>query len=318
MPEHVVQVDRLRKVYPGPVCAVDDVSFTVEAGEILGLLGPNGAGKTTTIKILCGLLTPTAGAASVCGFCCRNQSDQVRRRIGYMAQRFSLYGDLTVSENLAYFSGLYGLRGRARCERIAELIGQLELAEIADRRAEHLSGGMRQRLALGCAVVHRPTVVFLDEPTAGVDPVHRSRIWELLYEVASGGVTLIVTTHYMDEAERCRRVGLMSAGRMPALDSPRKLKESLPGRVWRVESPRLMETERALASAAGVQLYGNSVRFLSGWGEQTAARIGELLNRAGVGEFDAAPVEATLEDVFLHYTSDGNGRGSTAQTGKPA
>jgi ABC-2 type transport system ATP-binding protein len=309
MADFIVQVEHLGKVYPGPVRAVDDISFSVEAGEILGLLGPNGAGKTTTIKVLCGLLRPTAGRAFVCGHCCREESEQVRRNIGYMAQRFSLYGDLTAAENLSYFAGLYGLAGDERRTRVAEIIDRLELAAFADRRAEHMSGGMRQRLALGCAIVHRPRVVFLDEPTAGVDPVHRSRIWELLYTIADGGVTLIVTTHYMDEAERCRRVGLMSEGRMPALDTPRKLKESLPGSVWRVDSSRLMEAERALAGSAKVQLYGNSVRFLSTWGQGTADRVRSMMSAAGIAEYDAAPVEPTLEDVFLHYTSSGNGHG---------
>jgi ABC-2 type transport system ATP-binding protein len=211
----------------GNFTAVDDVSLTVSRGEIFGFLGPNGAGKSTTIRILCGLLSPTSGSATVNGFDVASDPESVKRSIGYMSQRFSLYDDLTVEENIDFFSGIYGVAPERLQER-KEFA--LRMAQIEDRRSELtrlLSGGYKQRLALGCAILHEPPVVFLDEPTSGVDPIARRGFWEFIAQMAAAGKTVFVTTHYMDEAEYCHRVSLMYDGRMVALGSPAALKDSL-------------------------------------------------------------------------------------------
>jgi ABC-2 type transport system ATP-binding protein len=215
----VIRTERLRKVF-GDRVAVDDLDLTVGRGEIFGLLGPNGSGKTTTIRMLCGLMAPTSGTARVVGFDVTAAPEQVRRRIGYMSQRFGLYDDLTVLENLRFYSGLYGLAGAAQRERIAELAEELGLGERLDQLTGTLSGGWKQRVALACATAHRPDLVFLDEPTAGVDPASRRTFWELIGRYAATGVTALVTTHYMDEAARCGRLAFLSRGHLIALGTP--------------------------------------------------------------------------------------------------
>jgi ABC-2 type transport system ATP-binding protein len=210
----------------GDFVAVDNVSLDVAPGEIFGFLGPNGAGKSTTIRILCGLLAPTSGAASVGGFDVASQPEDVRQNIGYMSQKFSLYNDLTVEENIEFFGGVYGVSGLKLPERRDYV---LKMAGIEDRRASKtadLPGGLKQRLALGCAILHEPPILFLDEPTSGVDPVARRSFWDLIYELSAAGHTIFVTTHYMDEAEYCHRIALMYAGRVIALGSPDELKVS--------------------------------------------------------------------------------------------
>ncbi|MBD3235919.1 MAG: ATP-binding cassette domain-containing protein [Candidatus Eisenbacteria bacterium] len=208
----------------GSFTAVDRVSFRVATGEIFGFLGSNGAGKTTTIRMLCGLLTPTSGRAQVAGFDVATQSDAVRQRIGYMSQLFSLYPDLTVTENLRFFGGAYDLHGRPLQEAAARILARLDLEALRHRRAADLPLGWKQRLALGCAMLHEPPILFLDEPTAGVDPISRRRFWDQIYAAADGGTTVFVTTHYMDEAEYCHRLSIMTAGRIVALGSPSDLK----------------------------------------------------------------------------------------------
>jgi ABC-2 type transport system ATP-binding protein len=296
-----ILLKNLRKVYPGPVVAVEDLSFAVGRGEILGFLGSNGAGKTTTLKMLCGLLTPSAGTATVAGYDVVREPKRVRSAVGYMAQGFGLYPDLTVRENLDYFAGLYGITGAARRTRVSLLVDRLALAAYVDRRGGHLSGGTARRLSLAAALLHDPPVLFLDEPTAGVDPVQRSELWGLLYEIAEGGKTLVVTTHYMDEADRCRRVALMSAGRMPALGTPAELKRTLPP-VWRVQAADLIAAERALAGHAVCRAYGDSVRAVGRCGEDSPARLEAALTDRGVTGCRVSAVEPTLEDVFLHHT----------------
>ena len=209
----------------GEFTAVDAVSFSVPVGEIFGFLGANGAGKTTVIRMLCGLISPTEGEGHVAGFDIRREAESIRRVIGYMSQRFSLYEDLSVRENLSFFGGVYGLDRSALRRRIAELIVTLDLSEVEKRTTRELPLGFKQRLALGCAVAHRPRILFLDEPTGGVDPVARRRFWDLIYGLAEQGTTIFVTTHYMDEAEYCRRVSIMYQGRIVALDTPRALKD---------------------------------------------------------------------------------------------
>ncbi|HEU4699181.1 MAG TPA: ABC transporter ATP-binding protein [Gemmatimonadales bacterium] len=204
----------------GALVAVDDLTLTVPRGEIFGLLGPNGSGKTTTIRMLCGLLAPTSGDATVVGFDVRTAPERIRRRIGYMSQRFGLYDDLTVRENLRFYAELYGLRGAALRDAVAAQLAAFDLAPRAPQLAGTLSGGWKQRLALACATTHRPDLVFLDEPTAGVDPASRRRFWARIGDYAAAGMTVVVTTHYMDEAARCTRLAFMSRGRLIAAGRP--------------------------------------------------------------------------------------------------
>ncbi len=206
----------LRKVF-GSLVAVEGLDLAVRRGEVFGLLGPNGSGKTTTIRMLCGLVTPTAGDATVVGLDVRTDSEQIRRRIGYMSQRYGLYDDLTVAENLRFYAAVYGLHGAELAERCAETLASQGLAERASQLAGTLSGGWKQRLSLACAIAHRPHMLFLDEPTAGVDPASRRLLWRWFYELADAGTTILVTTHYMDEAERCQRLAFLSRGRLIGL-----------------------------------------------------------------------------------------------------
>ena len=211
-----VQVRGLRKVF-GALVAVEGLDLEIHRGEVFGLLGPNGSGKTTTIRMLCGLLEPTSGSGSVVGLDLLTESDAIRRNIGYMSQKFGLYEDLTVAENLRFYASVYGLRGKAREERSRELLDTLHLTPRRDQLAGTLSGGWKQRLALACATAHRPSLLFLDEPTAGVDPAARRHFWQIIYELAAAGTTILVTTHYMDEAERCQRLAFLSRGHLIGL-----------------------------------------------------------------------------------------------------
>jgi ABC-2 type transport system ATP-binding protein len=211
-----VVADGLTKRF-GPITAVDGVSFQIPRGEVFGVLGPNGSGKTTTIRMLCGLLEPSGGSAQVAGFDVHADPEEVRRRIGYMSQQFGLYDDLTIAENLDFYSSLYGLGGARKAERARELIEYLELDERINQLVGTLSGGWKQRVALACAIAHKPAVLFLDEPTAGVDPAARRRFWEIIYALAQSGTTIVVTTHYMDEATRCQRLAFLSRGHLIAL-----------------------------------------------------------------------------------------------------
>jgi ABC-2 type transport system ATP-binding protein len=206
----------LRKTF-GPLVAVDGLDLTVRRGEVFGLLGPNGSGKTTTIRMLCGLMPPSGGTATVIGLDVGRDAERIRRGIGYMSQRFGLYDDLTVAENLRFYASIYGLHGAARRERMRELVDELDLGGRADQLAGTLSGGWKQRLALACATAHRPAMLFLDEPTAGVDPASRRLFWQKIYGLAERGTTILVTTHYMDEAERCERLAFLSRGRLIAV-----------------------------------------------------------------------------------------------------
>src|SRR5688500_6886483 len=209
----------LRKMF-GTFVAVDGLDLTIPRGEVFGLLGANGSGKTTTIRMLTGLLTPTAGTATVVGFDISRDQESIREAIGYMSQRFGLYDDLTVVENLRFYATIYGLRGSARERRMAELLDELDLTPRATQLAGTLSGGWKQKLALACATAHHPAMLFLDEPTAGVDPAARRRFWEIIYALAARGTTILVTTHYMDEAARCQRLGFLSRGHLIALGTP--------------------------------------------------------------------------------------------------
>lgn len=214
-----VRINALRKAF-GSLIAVQGLTLSIASGEVFGLLGPNGSGKTTTIRMLCGLIAPTSGDATVAGFDVVRESEKIRRVIGYMSQKYGLYDDLTVWENLRFYSTVYGLRGAERDARIDALMGELGLDKRRDQMAGTLSGGWKQKLALACATAHQPQVLFLDEPTAGVDPAARRTLWDMIYALAQGGTTIIVTTHYMDEAERCQRVAFMSRGHLIAVGAP--------------------------------------------------------------------------------------------------
>jgi ABC-2 type transport system ATP-binding protein len=223
--EHVITTDHLTKTY-GAFTAVDAITFEVAQGEIFGFLGANGAGKTTALKMLTGLIMPTSGQASVAGFDVRRRPEQVKRRIGYMSQKFSLYEDLTVRENIRFYGGIYGLKRADIKTKTAGLIEKLELGEHVDQLVAGLPLGWRQKLAFSVALLHEPKIVFLDEPTSGVDPLTRRQFWDLIYEAAHKGVTLMVTTHYMDEAEYCDRISMMVDGKIQALDTPRNMKKN--------------------------------------------------------------------------------------------
>jgi len=240
---YAVVVENLEKRF-GSFVAVDRVSFQVRRGEVFGFLGPNGAGKSTTIRMLCGILTPTAGRGTVAGFDIRTQPEQIKANIGYMSQKFSLYQDLTVEENIDFYSGIYCIpreKKRQRKEWVIEMSG---LAEHRHHLTSILSGGWKQRLALGCAILHEPPIIFLDEPTSGVDPISRRQFWDLIYDLSSRGVTIFVTTHYMDEAEYCNRLGLIYRGELIALGTPHELKVEMAGKMARGTEVVVADTPR--------------------------------------------------------------------------
>src|SRR5215831_16556275 len=237
----------------GDFVAVDNVSLEVAPGEIFGFLGPNGAGKSTTIRILCGLLAPTSGRATVQGFDVATQSEDIRQNIGYMSQKFSLYDDLTVEENIEFFGGVYGVGGAELSRRRDYVLHMAGLEEKRKTMTRLLSGGWKQRLALGCAILHQPPILFLDEPTSGVDPIARRNFWELIYQLSGAGHTIFVTTHYMDEAEYCHRIALMYGGRVIALGSPAELKTSLgAGHLLNLETSNLLDSMAALENKKGI------------------------------------------------------------------
>jgi len=295
----------------GTLDAVSDLSLQVEGGQIFGFLGPNGAGKTTTIKMLCGLLPPSSGRAQVAGFDIVGEHAQIKRHVGYMAQTFSLYPDLTVEENFRFFAGVYGVYGAAAARRMDQLFGEIELDELRRVQAGRLSGGMKQRLALACALVHRPGLVFLDEPTSGVDPAQRQRLWDFLYALCEGGTSLFVTTHYLDEAERCHAVGFMLDGRLIARGAPAPMREALRDRMVGAEALRAVEAMRALRTVTGVQdvtIHGRELRVFFEHPVDAAA-VAESLraaaSRAGVPLERVYPLAPTLEDLFMTYIRRG-------------
>src|SRR5437867_220703 len=247
-----VTVDNLLKTF-GSFIAVDHVSFEVSKGEIFGFLGPNGAGKSTTIRILCGLLSPTSGSATVGGYDVARDPETIRRNIGYMSQKFSLYDDLTVEENIAFFSGIYGVPKERRAERRDYVLRMAGLEQRRDTMTRLLSGGWKQRLALGCAILHDPPILFLDEPTSGVDPIARRGFWDLIYDLSAAGRTVFVTTHYMEEAEYCHRLALMYRGRVIALGAPQSLKDELRSHeLLELISSNLFESMRVVRVQPGV------------------------------------------------------------------
>ena len=298
MDEPVISVQNLTRRF-GDFVAVDHINFDVAKGEIVGYLGPNGSGKTTTIRMLLGLLIPTDGKATVLGYDVFKQSEEVRLRVGYMSQKFAIYDDLTVLENLTFYGGVYGIRDRARIRQTLERVG---LQDHHATLTHSLSAGWRQRLALGIALVHEPKLLFLDEPTSGVDPTARRAFWDLIYELAESGVTILVTTHYMDEAEYCERVGIMRAGKLLAMDSPSNLKRDIiPGDVWEVYAEPLQDGLAVLPEIDGVLrvgLAGDHLRTITERGKKKEDLMHVLQGRQ-VSVRDILMGEPTLEDVFI-------------------
>ncbi len=303
-----VEIEELVKTF-GSFTAVDGVSLKVNKGEIFGFLGPNGAGKSTTIRMLCGILAPTSGMGRVGGFDIFKESEKIKQNIGYMSQKFSLYEDLTVEENLNFYSGIYRLANALKEER-KEWV--LQMAGLKDRKSSltsTLAGGWKQRLALGCAILHEPSILFLDEPTSGVDPLSRRRFWDLIYEMAGRRVTVFVTTHYMDEAEYCDRLALIDRGRIIALGTPEELRtHHMPEAVWELETDRLVEALNALKSAVGavgespvreVAVFGNALHVLSKREEDPASLIRSTLAEKGIIPRRLERIEPSLEDVFV-------------------
>jgi ABC transporter DrrB family efflux protein len=317
MVEPVIQVEHLTRRF-GELVAVDDVSFTVRRGAIFGLLGPNGSGKSTVIRMLCGVLQPSGGRAVVLGHDVRTEAESIKRRIGYMSQKFSLYADLTVRENLEFYARIYGLAAERQRERMAAVLELTRLGDRLDQLAGTLSGGWKQRLALACALIHEPEVIFLDEPTAGIDPVARRDLWDLLFELSAAGKTLLVTTHYMDEAERCTDVGYLYQSKLIAWGRPEELKHlphvTPPGtRRWELEVPAPAEKLAQLRRIEGVDdatLFGQTIHVLANeklTGEQLLARLGALPDESHVRQ-----IEPTLEDVFVTLSRAAE-RGKTLQ-----
>ena len=308
-----VEIQHLVKVF-GKFPAVDRVSLQVRKGEIFGFLGPNGAGKSTTIRMLCGILAPTSGQGRVGGFDIYREPEKIKENIGYMSQKFSLYEDLTVEENLDFYSGIYRLprdTGRQRKE------WALQMAGLQDQRkslTNTLAGGWKQRLALGCAILHEPSILFLDEPTSGVDPLSRRRFWSLIYEMAGRGITIFVTTHYMDEAEYCDRLALIYRGKVIALGTPGELKkEHMPEAVWELETEQLVDALNLLKEHVGattewplreVAVFGNTLHLVAPKGAELGTSLPSLLAGKGIPIRRLEQIDPSLEDVFVSLVEE--------------
>ena len=307
---NAIEVSRLTRRF-GTFVAVDDLSFDVRQGEIFGFLGSNGAGKSTTIRMLCGLLRPSSGAARVGGVDVGSNPEGVKQRIGYMSQRFSLYEKLTVDQNITFFGGIYGLEAERLAARRASV---LDMAGLRGREATltgALSGGWRQRLGLGCAILHEPPIVFLDEPTGGVDPLSRRRFWQLIDELARGGTTVLVTTHYLDEAEHCHRIAIINGGRLAALGTVAELKQVFAGRpILAVHAPQPVEVMRRLEEMQEVEktsIFGTAVHAVLHSPEARPDAIAARLVAAGI-HARCTVVDPSLEDVFLDIAERSGGR----------
>jgi ABC-2 type transport system ATP-binding protein len=308
MPEPVnaVVVENLVKRF-GDFVAVDRLNLAVRKGEVFGFLGPNGAGKSTTIRMLCGLLTPTSGRAQVAGFDVGRKPEAVRQNIGYMSQKFSLYNDLKVIENLRLFAGLYSVPAKDLQERIEWALTMANLKGQENLITATLPGGWKQRLALGCAVLHRPPILFLDEPTSGVDPISRRKFWDLIHQMAEEGVTVFVTTHYMEEAEYCNRLALIFRGKMVALGTPSELKrDSMKGELLLVECAPLGSAVEALQSVSDVMdaaVFGNALHLVVRDATAAGPLIATYLADHGIAVSRMEKIRPTLEDVFVSLTT---------------
>ena len=315
MNDNAVEVHDLTKRF-GDFTAVDRLSFAVRRGEIFGFLGANGAGKSTTIRMLCGLLQPTSGTAIVGGFDINRQTEQLKLNIGYMSQRFSLYDDLTVEQNIRFYGGIYGLRG-SRLEARKDWV--LKMADLKGREeslTRTLSGGWKQRLALGCAILHEPRIVFLDEPTGGVDPISRRNFWELINQLSAEGITVLVTTHFLDEAEYCNDIILINAGRLIAGGSPGELKtENIKHPILEVACEPVVEALeliRVQPWALETSVFGTSLHVMASSEEEGKARIRALLGEKGIRVNRIERIVPSLEDVFLYLLEQDTSQGQAA------
>jgi len=298
--ELAIEVAHLTKRF-GDRVAVNDVTFEVRRGEVFAFLGPNGSGKSTTIRMLCGILAPTEGTGRVLGYDIRTEQEQIKQHIGYMSQRFSLYEDLSVRENLEFYAGIYAVPRAALSTRVSELIAMAGLEGREGQLAAHLSGGWKQRLALGCAIVHRPPLLFLDEPTAGVDPVSRREFWTMIHGLAATGITVFATTHYLDEAEHAARVAMIDAGVLTALATPQDFKTHfLKGRLFAIRSAdtlRVLPLLRQRPEITDVSLYGDAIHALLETGDE--ADLLAALAAAGITGATVEAIAPSLEDVFI-------------------
>lgn len=302
---NAVEVTQLSRKFKD-FSAVKNISFYIPQGEIFGLLGPNGAGKTTTIRMLCGITLPSSGSANVLGYDVAREPEEIKKRIGYMSQKFSLYNDLTPVENIMFYASIYGVPKKERAERVKELINMADLSGHERQLTRNLSGAWRQRLALACAIVHRPSMIFLDEATAGVDPVSRREFWDLIYNLASEGVSVLATTHYMDEAEYCNTIGMMYQGQLVALASPETLKNNMSGVLVQLECDKPGEALKLVSKHPGITsatIHGALVHLTLKDSSATASIKEELAN-AGIKILDWDVIEPSLEDVFLSMVSE--------------
>jgi ABC-2 type transport system ATP-binding protein len=300
-PPVVIEAHRLTRRF-GKTLAVDELSLAVTRGEIFGLIGPDGAGKTTAIRLLAAVMIPTAGQAHILGFDTRRQAEHIRQAIGYMPQRFSLYSDLTVRENLDFFADLFSVRGTPRRQRIAELLAFARLEEFTGRRAAALSGGMQKKLALACTLIHGPQVIFLDEPTTGVDPISRREFWDILSNLHVQGVTIFVSTPYMDEAERCSRVGLMYEGRISECDTPDALRRLAPGELLAIWTPQIMQARAAVAALPDVlevQTYGDLLHVFVADATAARPRLIQALAAANAPIIEIRRAAPRVEEAFI-------------------
>jgi len=302
MAEFSVEVEDLVKVF-GDFIAVDHIRFQVEKGEIFGFLGPNGAGKSTTIRMLCGLLLPTSGKGKVAGFDLMKESEKIKQVIGYMSQKFSLYDDLTVIENLHFFGGIYGLWGSQQGDREEAVLQMIGLAELRDRITRTLPVGWKQRLALGCSILHEPSILFLDEPTSGVDPISRRHFWSLIQQMGEKGVTTFVTTHYMDEAEYCGRLALIYQGKIIALGTPSELKiKTLSQGLLEVECDPLVPALDLLKKepwVSEVAMFGDSLHLIGQEGIDLEQEVSRTLGKQRIHLKRISRIKPSLEDVFV-------------------
>ncbi len=298
-----VEVTNLTKRF-GDFTAVDNVSFTVNRGEIFGFLGPNGAGKSTTIKMLCGILSPTGGSGMVSGYDIVSEQTLIKNNIGYMSQKFSLYHELTVRENLEFFGSIYGLSWKILMDRIEYVREMAGIGNRMDSKVDILPGGIKQRLALGAAILHDPPVLFLDEPTSGVDPVMRRNFWELIYDFSRKGKTIFVTTHYMDEAEHCNRMALVIAGRIIALDTPDNLKQALPYNVYALQVDNFINVFDKITKLDFIEeaaIFGSDIHILCKKKYKLKNELGKALKLNGITDYRLYQIHATLEDVFVTH-----------------
>ena len=295
-----IQTDNLSRTF-GSVLAVDGLNLDVRSGEIFGLVGPDGSGKTTIMRMFAGILPSTAGEAFILGHSIKTEAERIKDRIGYMSQRFALYGDLTVMENIHFYADLYAVPGKERSLRIPRLLSFSNLNPFQDRLAQNLSGGMKQKLGLACALIHTPELLLLDEPTNGVDPVSRRDFWSILYDLLKEGVTIFISTAYLDEAERCHRIGLIHQGKLISVGTPAEIKGLLTGELWEIRCSEKMKAHGILKEQPGVRssgVFGDRVHLILDR-EEGREQITELLKGKGIEVFSARKIPPSLEDVFI-------------------